>query len=218
MKISLDRFVAFIFDFDGVIVDSLEVKEKAFGELFKAHGETVRKQVMNFYRNNGGISRYEQFRYYYKHFLGREITDDIVRDLDRRCSELLVEQVLQCPLIEGIQELLTDIRSLNKDCFVISGTPQEEMRHIIKRRGLDPFFKDVLGSPKNKKENVRIVLEQHSIKPAEAIFFGDAKSDYEAARENRIQFIGIVDKSAELENFTNITKIKNFKNVFSLGE
>jgi len=216
-QISLDQFSTFIFDFDGVIVDSLDVKTRAFGELFKGHGPAVSEQVMNYHRNNGGVSRYEKFRYFYKNFLELPVTDEIIDDLDRRYSQLVVEEVVAAPFVEGAKELLDSIQSAGKKCFVISGTPQNELRGIVNRRQLEGYFLDVLGSPKNKKENLEYLMKKHHFVPQDAIYFGDARADYEAARHNRIQFVAIVDKSTELEDVLNITKIKNFKNIFSVN-
>ena len=218
MQISLSQFNAFIFDFDGVILDSLDVKTRAFGELFKDRGRDIREKVMNYHRNNGGVSRYEKFKYFYKNFFNEEITPEIIDDLDKKYSALVVEEVVKAPFVEGAEEFLKEIHSRQRPCFVISGTPQEEMRRIVKLRGLDHFFKDVFGSPTNKTENLSQLLKKYGVKANEAIFFGDAKADYEAARQNGVQFIGIVDKSSELDSITNVTKIKNFKNVFSLEE
>ena len=37
---------AIVFDFDGVILDSVEIKTKAFARLFEEHGPDVQRQVV----------------------------------------------------------------------------------------------------------------------------------------------------------------------------
>ena len=37
---------AIIFDFDGVVVESGEIKTQAFGDLYRGYGETVMAAVM----------------------------------------------------------------------------------------------------------------------------------------------------------------------------
>ena len=67
IKPAIDSYEVFFFDFDGVIVDSLDIKSQAFGELFKDYGEDVVKKVMDYHLNEGwAMSRYEKFKYYYK--------------------------------------------------------------------------------------------------------------------------------------------------------
>ena len=74
-------------------------------------------------------------------------------------------------------------------CFVATGTPQEEIDEIIVQRGMVPYFKGVFGAPKKKNVIVREILDLHCLKPDEVIFVGDAMSDYQAASENSIRFI-----------------------------
>jgi phosphoglycolate phosphatase-like HAD superfamily hydrolase len=49
------------------------------------------------------------------------------------------------------------------------------------------------------------------VKPGQAIYFGDAKSDYKAAKENKISFVGIVrDKNSELCRLSFKPRLKDF--------
>ena len=57
------------FDFDGVILDSVDVKTKAFGKMFEAYGSDVQKEVVQYHLENCGVSRFEKFRYYYENIL-----------------------------------------------------------------------------------------------------------------------------------------------------
>ena len=49
---------ALIFDFDGVLADSVEVKTRAFAKLFQSYGPEIEDRVVKYHRNNGGMSRY----------------------------------------------------------------------------------------------------------------------------------------------------------------
>ena len=40
------RYNAIVFDFDGTLVQSNEIKTLAFGELYKEHGEKIVQQIM----------------------------------------------------------------------------------------------------------------------------------------------------------------------------
>ena len=61
---------------------------------------------------------------------------------------------------------------------------------------------------------------RYNIKSAEVIYFGDARSDYEAAKENDVDFVGIVNEhSKELEGLDRITQIEYFNtNLVLQGE
>ena len=64
---------AIIFDFDGVISHSIEVKTQAFYNLYKDYGEEISKKVVEHHESNGGISRFEKIKFYHKNFLKKQI-------------------------------------------------------------------------------------------------------------------------------------------------
>ena len=57
-----------IFDFDGVILDTVEVKGASFVELYKNESKEVKKQIKKYHFANLSVSRYIKINYinYYK--------------------------------------------------------------------------------------------------------------------------------------------------------
>lgn len=211
MKLDMDKYKFFFFDFDGVIADSLDVKTQAFGKLFKDYGKDVVKKVIDYHMDNGGVSRYEKFRYYYRNILNKEITQEIIDELDRKFSEIVAEKVASAPFIEGVMDFIRKLNERKKECFIISATPQKEIKDIARLRRIDGLFKEIVGSPAKKKENLKKLLKKYNINQNEAVYFGDARSDYEAAAENDIDFIGITrDENSELEPLSDIYKMRDF--------
>ena len=47
-----DYWQAIIFDFDGVIVESGDIKAQAFAELYRHHGETIAQAAVTYHRAN----------------------------------------------------------------------------------------------------------------------------------------------------------------------
>ena len=43
----LESRTTFVFDFDGVLADSLEIKTWAFGEIYKEYGDEIVEKVTN---------------------------------------------------------------------------------------------------------------------------------------------------------------------------
>ena len=56
---------AIIFDFDGVLVESAEIKTEAFRQLFSSFPDKVH-EIVEYHKRNMGISRYVKFRYFYE--------------------------------------------------------------------------------------------------------------------------------------------------------
>lgn len=181
---------AIMFDFDGVIVDSTRTKTEGFRALFSGYdGETVAK-VIDFHKRHGGISRVEKIRHAHRAFLGRPLTEEEVAEWAARFSDLVVEKVIAADWVAGAREVLSTMAGKTL-LFLISGTPEEELRHVVEQRGIAGFFAEVYGSPTRKPEHIRKLLNEYQLDPARSVFVGDALTDYHAAKETGVTFIGI---------------------------
>lgn len=203
---------AIVFDFDGVLVQSVDIKTRAFARLFEPHGPDVVARVVAHHRAHGGVSRFEKFRHYYREFLRQPLADDALEDLARRFADLVVEEVERAPFVPGADRFLNDCCG-HVPCFVVSGTPQEEMREIIRRRRMHKWFVDVFGTPASKTENVRQVLA-HGFSCDRTTLFGDADADWIAARDAGMRFVGVIrDADNPLASRQGFVKISDFEDV-----
>jgi HAD superfamily hydrolase (TIGR01549 family) len=191
------KWEAVFFDFDGVIVDSANIKTEAFAEMFRPYGPDIESKVIDYHIKNMGESRYEKFRYWYTEYLGQAITEDLVDKLSKIFSELVVKKILEAPYRDGAINTLKELTANSIPTFLVSGTPDEEIRYITKARGIDVFFKEIHGAPRHKDEITYEILQRHKYNPKNCLFVGDAISDYTAALNNGIRFLGIVTGNAE---------------------
>ena len=181
----------FFFDFDGVIIDSMAIKGKAFGELYKAYGKQTVKKVITHHFLHGGMNRKDKIRYYHENFLGKKISEKEVEKISRRFSRIIFNKILKANFIGGALEFLKLLKKKNKKCFVVSAVPQDEIREIVNKKKLTRFFLGVLGHPKSKEEILKYFIKKYGIDKKNAIYFGDAANDFEASKKNGIKFIGI---------------------------
>jgi len=183
---------AIIFDFDGVVVESGKIKTQAFAELYRAYGDDIVAKVVQFHTQNGGMSRYRKFRHFQQHFLNQPpLTEEEEKQLDIRFSELVVEAVIAAEAVPGAIELIRQ-QSQKIPLFVASGTPEVELKVIVERRGLTPYFTDVRGAPALKKTIIAEILAVHRLKPESVLMIGDAMADLEGAQANNTAFLGRV--------------------------
>ena len=189
---------AIIFDFDGVLVESGDIKTQAFADLYQSYGKAVVDQVVRYHNLNGGLSRYQKFRHFQQHLLKMPpLTQDEERELDRRFSELVVEAVIASKPVPGANELVYK-EATRIPLFIVSGTPEIELNTIVTRRGLEPYFTEVRGSPKSKQTLIAEILSTHGFTPTRVLMIGDALIDYQSAQTNNVAFLGRVrtgDKS-----------------------
>lgn len=183
---------AIIFDFDGVVVESGKIKTQAFAELYRTHSEEIAAKVVQFHTQNGGMSRYRKFRHFQQYFLHKPpLTEAEEKELDRRFSELVVEAVIAADAVPGAMELIRQ-QAGKIPLFVASGTPENELKVIVERRGLTPYFKEVRGAPALKQTIIAEILSTYALKPETVLMIGDAMADYEGAQANNTDFLGRV--------------------------
>lgn len=171
---------AIVFDFDGVILESTDIKTDAFVELFAdrpEHQEAVRAHHLA----NVGISRYDKFAWIYANLLQEPLDEAGSQALGARFSELVFEKVLACPFVPGAQATLDTLQG-QLPLYIASGTPHDELTDIVQRRGLAGYFEGVNGSPRKKADVIREVAERHGCGVHEVLMVGDGETDYRAAQ------------------------------------
>jgi len=177
-----------VFDFDGVILESADIKTRAFRELFAAHPDRL-EEIVAYHEANAGISRFLKFRHIYGSMLGRPLGPEEERALGERFAALVIEEVVRCPFVPGALELL-QAHSGKRPLFVASGTPDDELRRIVGARNLTALFRGVYGAPKGKSAILEEILAMTGAPRASLLFVGDGRSDYEAAKIAGVGFIG----------------------------
>ncbi len=205
---------AVFLDFDGVILESVDVKGWAFGELFKEYPQW-REQIIKYHHAHGGVPRYDKIRYIYREFLKRPLTEDSFNKLCQQYSRLVFDRVIASKFVLGAFEFLNEYYKELR-LFIISGTPQDEIRRIVIERELDIYFEGVLGSPESKDFWTEYLLKKHHLKANEVLWVGDAISDYEAAIRDHIPFIGRVRESRDI--FEEKDGVYKIRNLFELSD
>jgi len=204
---------AIIFDFDGVIAESTDVKTRAFRKLFENEGEAVAESVERYHKENQGVSRFEKFRYIYTEILKRDLCESEYINLCDAFSQLVKDDVIRAPLVKGALDFLKRYSSRYL-FFVASATPQEEMKTIISAKGLTCYFKDVYGAPRRKGDMVNSIKKQYGFLSNEVVYVGDAWSDFEAAKSNMVHFVARVTRDIDVfrdltcERLADLTELK----------
>ncbi len=213
MRALFEQAEAVFFDFDGVIVDSHEVKTRAFAALYADEHPRIVEAVMAYHNANGGMSRYKKFDHFERVLVGREPTPERLAQLGDRFAEAVVEAVVASPEIEGAGELLETLSARATPCYVASGTPEEELKQIVARRSLGRYFRAVRGSPAEKAEILGELSARHRHDASRCVMVGDAMTDYAAAKEVGMAFVGVV-KDGRKSPFPLGTKIAATLHVF----
>lgn len=207
-----------MFDFDGVIAESVHVKTQAFYQMYLPYGEKIANTVRDYHLSHGGISRVEKFKYYEHNLLDKKHSDINIDNLCDEFSKLVLKKVIESPFVSGVMECLEFLKQKEVPLWIISGTPQDELRYIVEKKGLRHFFEDVYGSPTTKTQWINKILKDRGYQPKECLFLGDATTDYDAAKETNLHFLLRLTSETskelksnslhQLEDFSNLTLFK----------
>lgn len=211
---------AIIFDFDGVILESADIKTNAFQQLFESRFPDQIQEIVEYHRKNMGISRFIKFRYVYKRFAGKELSEREEALLGKEFSEIVFERILKASMVPGALEFLKDNHEKYL-FFVASGTPKDELIDIVKRRNLLSFFKEVFGSPDEKAEIIKTIMKKYELNHSEIVLVGDAESDFLAARSTLVNFIAKISPSfyfkQNVHQISNLNEINQILNTLNEG-
>jgi len=178
---------AIIFDFDGVLVESTDIKTEAFRKLFSRWSDKVDEGVA-FHLKNMGISRYIKFKHFYENIISERYSEEIGLKLGSEFSDIVLDAIKIAPFVKGVETFLDNFH-LKYNFYIASGTPDEELCEIASHKGINKYFNGIFGSSLTKAEIINNILGTESLKNNMVIFVGDAASDKEAAEGMGVHFV-----------------------------
>ena len=179
-----------IFDFDGVILDSIPVKTEAFRKLFGDFDKEKVDSLINYHLQNGGKSRYLKIEYFFKNILQKDIDNNKILEYAKKYS-ILTKQELSNPkylIDDSINFIKNNYKNFNM--HIASGADEKDLKYICTSLEISKYFQSINGSPKEKREIVKNILKSNHYKREETILIGDSLNDFEAAESNGIEFYG----------------------------
>lgn len=179
-----------VFDFDGVIVDSNQLKTDAWSVVFKDDPHITPALVANIVSRNVG-TRFDILRDIFV-LAGKPPAEinGLVEEYAAKYDAVVQANISQRGLAQGAHEVLKDLQS--RMCLYInSATPEHPLRATVQNLGIADYFKEVLGMPPSKEENLQAILAREGVTPAETVMIGDGQGDWYAAHSVGTHFIAV---------------------------
>ncbi len=214
MKNILPKNLKSVFlDFDGVVLESADIKTQAFYDLYLPYSSEIAEKAREYHIRYQGVNRAKKFEAIHKLFLNRECQDSEKLELSKKFSDIVFQKILGCPFVEGVNSFLRKMTADKIPVFLLSATPQEELLTICDKRNLLNSFQGIYGSPHEKSVVGKNIMRECNLGREEAIFVGDSVSDFKAATAMNVLFIGRVPKGEVSPFDLSIPIIESFKDL-----
>ena len=183
-----------LWDFDGVIINSNEVRDLGFKRVLNDYPKAQVNQLLDYHRNNGGLSRYVKFHYFFEQVRGEALSEEKLNTLCLQFSEIMKSLLTNIELL--IPETLNFIKKNHSkyNMHIVSGSDETELCWLCNRLGISHYFKSIYGSPSPKKELVARIVFENNYQAEQCLLIGDSINDYQAANDNSIAFVNYNNK------------------------
>lgn len=206
------RYAAIVLDCDGVIFDTNEAKNEAFFEVARSHGypEAEARKFAQWQRQNFGRSRHVAFDKLVSGAFGAHRFDSSVDELLTSFSTAVDDIYDSCDPTPGFDQILALAPLV--PLFVASGSAQEQLRAVFKRKGYADYFTGVFGSPQPKNEILQAIAARVRTcgSDGEMLMIGDAQADADAALGASVEFAYMTKYSLVRESMMQRSRTDNF--------
>lgn len=199
-----------LWDFDGVILDSMKIKGDGFIELFQNYDLKALKMLEQYHYANGGVSRFDKIKYFYNQILNKDISEDKIFKLADTFAGIIKKKIFNKINLIAESLLFIEKNFKNYSFHIVSSADHDELNSLCKYFQIDKYFISINGSPIKKDVLVQKVIRSFEYNTDEVILIGDSINDYTAAKKNKIIFYGY--NNTELNKLGNyIEKFEDFK-------
>lgn len=203
---AFERYDAVVFDCDGVLLDSNDLKIEAFRRVLIEAGldSEVVSAFSAMQTRSFGTSRHRLFDRLLSGEFGRVPPAVTKAHLLDAFGQAVASGYLEVAETEGMAALL-DQWSGRVPFFVVSGSDELELVEVFRARGLDRAFLGIFGSPATKIDNlskVKDIVRGFGIAEPNLLFLGDAEADADAAHAQQADFVFVARYSKVRESMT----------------
>lgn len=202
-----------ILDFDGVILESNDIKVDGFYELFLEFGEESALMISQYFKKNAGFSRYDIIRYFFLKLYDENINELKLQEYAGMYSELIKDKVIKSKFVDGCEEFI--LKNQTYKLFIVSSSDENDLKYICDRIGITKYFKAVLGSPIKKETNISNIITMYNLQKSETIYIGDTMNDYKATIKNDLVFIGRNSGICDFSMIDNILVVDDLREINS---
>lgn len=206
-----DRPKVWILDFDGVVVESNEIKKNAHDLVLNPYPEELRRAAKPLI-DDTSLNRHEKYLRIAREIFHSENPEAQAHEWVGRYRDLTRDAVIACPLKAGVESFFEAREDDGVPCYLASATPEDELLVILKARGIQGWFREAWGTPTRKPELLARAIAMEGIRREDSIFIGDSVTDLRASLEAGVPFLAMRGASDFVEEIRmGLSRIDDFR-------
>lgn len=173
--------LAIIFDFDGVVVDSLKVWGDAFISACNHHGYcriSTQEAFLDLFEGN-----------FFEGAKKAGIVEDKIPLIRKKLAEEYLENKQKINLFEGVKKMLEDIAKKHK-VYIVSSNFSEIVQHFLDVHGIG-MIEEVLGGDMERSKVKKIRAIKDKLPDYELLYIGDTKGDMIEGKEAGVKTVAV---------------------------
>jgi len=173
---------ALIFDYDGVIFDTVKIAwdiVKAVCDKYCKRKIKTKKEFLDIYKTN-----------FYSAMEERGVTDS---DMDKLKADSIKFLKRKHPKpFRGIKKVMNELAKKYK-IAIVSSNYTDVMKHALSKAKILDDFNLVLGAEheEHKTKKIRLCLKKFNLKPSEAVFVTDTIGDIKEAKKVKLKTMAV---------------------------
>jgi len=211
-KITAQKSI-FVFDFDGVIVDSMISKGSSFANIFNVDYQ-LKRQIINYHLKNGSKSRFDKIKYITKYILKSNNGSYDEKYILKKISDFkknYLKNIDSIKLVKGIDCFLKYINKIDNKIYIVSAAPRLEIEFFLKKFKLSSFISYIYDSKISKSDAMNKIININKTSNEKYIYFGDSISDWDVCQDIKIDFCAVLsNKKSNLHKKKSFSKINDF--------
>lgn len=210
-----------VFDFDGTLVDSNDIKRETFYEIVLPW-DTSGQVVDEVFQRWPAADRYEKTRKIAETLISRKLlpADSCADTWGKRLAEDYTmsceKAITRCPERPGASQALRDLTAMGLLLYVNSGTPAEPLRRILELRNWAHFFQAVYGAEGSKAGNLENIASACGAVRQEIVHVGDQLDDLRGARQFGCHFVAMAARGTAPEIMGNDLLVDDLRGLAAL--
>ena len=172
----------FLFDFDGVLVDSLDVYEKTVTDCLQKINQPLmrgREEFLELFEGN-----------FYESLAKRGV--DLDKFMESSVNILAGVDYSKMKPFGAMLPVLEDLK-INHQLIVISSNDSPTIQEALRLYNFNGIFKEILGADFmfSKKEKILYAAKKYSAAPNDIYYIGDTTGDIKEGKQAGIKTVGV---------------------------